>query len=280
MEAYIKGNKAAWEEAFENRAPSWGEDIVLRVGKEDYPFFEEDMKNVLKDLDIKGKAVGQFCSNNGRELLSLVKSGEAKGGVGFDIAENQVAFANTKAAELGLPCKFEAINVYDIGDGYKDTFDVVIITIGALCWFRDLERFFGVVSGCMKPGAVIVIHEQHPFTNMISAEDEPDFDPAHPIECKYSYFEHEWTGNEGMYYMTGKTYPSKIFTDYTHPLSEIMEGMTKNGLVITGFREYAYDISGGFENLDHKGYPLSMILEGRKEQRPCGSKPKDFSSGR
>lgn len=117
----------------------------------------------------------------------------------------------------------------------------------------------------MKPGARIVINEQHPFTNMIASEGDDDFDSAHPLESRYSYFEHEWTGNEGMYYMTGRSYPSKTFTDYTHPLSEILGGMCRSGMVITGFREFDRDISGMFEKIERNGYPLSMIIEGRKE---------------
>ena len=31
MEKYIEGNKAAWEEAFDNRDVSWGADIVERI---------------------------------------------------------------------------------------------------------------------------------------------------------------------------------------------------------------------------------------------------------
>ena len=29
MEEYIEGNKAAWEEAFDNRDSSWGADITV-----------------------------------------------------------------------------------------------------------------------------------------------------------------------------------------------------------------------------------------------------------
>ena len=264
MEKYIEGNKAAWEEAFDNRDASWGADITNRVKNEDYPFFYGEMKAVLKRLDTKDASIGHFCCNNGRELLSLVKCGKAGKGVGFDIAENQVAFANEKAKELGLPCVFEAVNIYDIDDRYKEQFDIVIITIGALCWFNDLNRFFAVVSKCMKPGAVIVMNEQHPCTNMIAGEGDELFDPQHKKECHYSYFEHEWTGNDGMYYITQKSYHSKTFTDYTHPMSEIISGMCGNGIVITGLQEFDYDICGGFEALDHCGYPLSMIIEGRK----------------
>ena len=221
---------------------------------------------MLKKIPTEGAVIGQFCCNNGRELLSLVKCGKAKKGIGFDIAENQVAFANEKAKELGLPCEFEAVNIYDIDDRYREQFDVVIITIGALCWFADLNRFFAVVAKCMKPGAVIVINEEHPCRNMFAAEGEDLYDPEHRLECRYSYFEHEWTGNEGMYYITQKNYRSKTFTDYTHPLSETISGMCGNGIVVTGLQEFAYDISGGFEALNHHGVPLSMIIQGQKAE--------------
>jgi hypothetical protein len=35
-------------------------------------------------------------------------------------------------------------------------------------------------------------------------------------------------------------------------------------MVITGLKEFDYDISGGFSSIDHSGYPLSMILQGKK----------------
>lgn len=266
MDEYIAGNKAAWEEAFDKRDGSWGADITDRIKNEDYPFFNEETKNVLKKLDTEGKVIGHFCCNNGRELLSLVKCGKASLGIGFDIVENQVAFANAKAKELELPCEFVAENIYDIDDSYKERFDVVIITIGALCWFDDLDRFFAVIAKCMKPGAVIVINEQHPCTNMLATESEDLFDKDHRLECHYSYFEHEWTGNGGMYYMTLKSYHSKTFTDYTHPMSEIVSGMCGNGIYVTGLQEFDHDLSGGFTELDNSGYPLSMIITGKKAE--------------
>ena len=144
---------------------------------------------------------------------------------------------------------------------------MALITIGALCWFDDLNRFFKVIAKCMKPGAVIVINEQHPFTNMLATAGEELFNPEYKTACHYSYFEHEWTGNEGIYYMTQKNYKSKTFTDYTHPMSEIISGMCNNGIVVTDLKEYDYDLSGGFNSLDHSGFPLSMILQGRKVER-------------
>ena len=49
-----------------------------------------------------------------------------------------------------------------------------------------------------------------------------------------------------------------------YPLSEIVSGMCRNGIVVTGLQEFDHDISGGFGALDHSGFPLSMIIQGRK----------------
>jgi SAM-dependent methyltransferase len=261
---YIDSNKQAWEEAFDLRAPDWGIDIVERVQKEQYPFFEEDMVCVLKKYDFSGKVLAQFCCNNGRELLSLVNTTQAQQGWGFDIAENQVAFANEKAKELNLPCTFQAVNILSLGADFHNSFDALIITIGALCWFKDLDAFFGKVSACLKDKGVLLINEQHPITNMFGLPGEENYIPEHPTCLVNSYFSKEWIGNEGMFYMTQKRYLSKTFTDYSHPLSEILTTMSRAGLRINAMQEFDYDISGSFSDLSHKQIPLSYIIEAQK----------------
>ena len=47
-------------------------------------------------------------------------------------------------------------------------------------------------------------------------------------------------------------------------MAEIISGMCNNGIVVTDLKEYDYDLSGGFNSLDHSGFPLSMIIQGRK----------------
>jgi SAM-dependent methyltransferase len=262
--SYIDTNKEAWEEAFDNRAPDWGEDIVRRVRSEEYPFFVEEMAAALRARDLRGATVGQFCSNNGRELLSLVRSAGAKRGLGFDIAENQVAFANAKAAELGLDCRFAATDILRIGDEYRDMLDAAIITIGALCWFEDLAAFFGVVSRCLKEGALLLVHEQHPVANMLGLPGDEDYAEGHPANFAHSYFRKVWMSNDGIDYITGRSYPSKTFTDFTHPFSEIVGAMCGAGFRILSLREYERDISGMFGRLEGKGIPLSYIVEAEK----------------
>ncbi len=263
MSDYIKSNKEAWEEAFENRSSDWGSDVISRVQNESYPFFNQDTISVLRKYDLKNSSIAQFCCNNGRETLSLVKSSGAKNGVGFDIAENQIAFANDCAKQLKLDCKFIATNIYDIKD-YENSFDFALITIGALCWFKDLNGFFKIIAKTLKKGGSIVINETHPMVNMLPMEGDEEYDANHPLELSLSYFEHEWRNNWGMDYIAGKNYESKTFIDYTHSLSEIMGAMCKNGIYITNFEEFDYDLGVGLSDLDGKRFPLSMIIEGKK----------------
>ncbi len=258
-EDYIRGNKAAWEEAFERRRPEWGADVVQRIKTEKLPFLGPELAAELAELPLSGKTVGQLCCNNGRELLSVVAQG-AREGIGFDIAENQVEFANGLAAALQLPCKFVATDILDIDASYDDRFDLLLITIGALCWFQDLSPFFNKVARCTRKDGVVLIHEQHPLTDMLAMPGEENYDEQRPGNLVNSYFQHTWIENSGMRYITGKEYPSKAFTSYTHPLSDIFTAAIGSGLQVSKFQEFERDLSGEFAPVEHKGIPLSYML--------------------
>lgn len=264
---YIDSNKEAWEEAFDNRSEGWGEDIPDRIKNETYPFFQPEMIDALKKYELKNKTIAQFCCNNGRELLSLVKNSGAGEGFGFDIAENQTDFANKKAEELGINCEFIPINILDIGKEYYNRFDLILITVGAISWFKNLGDFFSVVSKCLTGNGVLIINEMHPLTNMFGAEGEVEFDASEPAKLVNSYFKKEWIDNSGIYYLTKKRYESKTFTSYTHSFSKIINTICKSGLDITGLDEFDHDVSDLFTDLDSKEIPLSFILEAVKNQK-------------
>jgi ubiquinone/menaquinone biosynthesis C-methylase UbiE len=261
---YIQKNKRAWEEAFNNRYAEWGADIVETIKVKDYAYFNNDTAKVLRTYSFKDKAIAQFCCNNGRELLSLAYSQKAKECIGFDIAENQVKFANEKAIELGVSCQFVAANILDIDSKYNNLFDYAIITIGALCWFKDLDAYFNIVSRCLRKNAILIINEQHPVCNMFGLPDDENYDEGCSTKPVNSYFKKEWRNTDGMYYMTKKEYTSEEFIDYSHPLSEIVNALVKNKLSIKSFNEYDYDISDSFEHLNGLGIPLSYILVAEK----------------
>ena len=48
-------------------------------------------------------------------------------------------------------------------------------------------------------------------------------------------------------------------------MSSVVFDMCSNGIMITGLQEFDYDISGGFSDIDRTGFPLSMIVQGKKQ---------------
>lgn len=261
---YIKNNKAAWEEAFEHRHEHWGEENHKRLLQEDLPFFDHNVAATLKSMDFNGKHIAQFCCNNGREILSLMQLGAASG-TGFDIAENILEQARDTAQKAGIGhCKFVACNILELPDSYAQAFDFVFFTIGAITWFEDLVPLFQKASACLKPGGTFLLHDVHPFMNMLPLPGEDTFDRKNLQQLRYSYFRKEpWVENEGMGYMSGN-YPSKTFTSFSHPMAAIIHALAAAGLRISRLDEYDYDIDLT-DVYDGKGYPLSFLLLAQKE---------------
>jgi len=260
---YMDENKAAWEEAFDNRRPNWGDNNHERLKSERFAFFNADMKRELESIDFNGKTVAQFCCNNGRELLSLMDSG-ASIGIGFDIAENIIEQARETAKNAGIDnCTFIACNILDIPESYHNQFDLIFLTVGAITWFEDLSLLFAKVSECLKVSEMFLINEIHPMMGMLPIPGEECYNPNDLNRIVYSYFRKElWLENSGMGYMSVQ-YKSKTFTSFSHTMGGIINALGVNGLNTVKLNEYNYDI-GIAPVYDGKGFPLSFILVAEK----------------
>ena len=259
---YIKGNKQAWEEAFEHRHEGWCGDMLRRLQSEELPYMNEMLKTALRSLKLKNKAIAQFCCNNGRELLSAMQLG-AKAGYGFDIAENMIAQANEVAKQAKLNCTFTARNILEIGDEYNETFDLVLFTIGAITWFEDLEALFSAAARCLKPGGVLLLNDFHPFVCMLPLPDEDAFDPNATNRVVYSYFRKDpWLEQNSGGYMTHHQ-NSHTFTSFSHTMGSIVNAAVAAGLQIQALQEFDTDI-GMTDVYNGKGFPLSFTLTAKK----------------
>jgi SAM-dependent methyltransferase len=48
-------------------------------------------------------------------------------------------------------------------------FDLVYVTIGAICWIDDIDGWMRQVASTLRPGGVLVLVELHPVINMLEA---------------------------------------------------------------------------------------------------------------
>lgn len=256
------GNRIAWNEAQSMKSEEAKQATVnkLREGKN---LIHGDILNLLLP-NIQNKIIAQFCCNNGRELLSLDKYNPREC-IGFDISDALINEAKLMAAELKSNCKFIQTNIADIKD-YKDYFDIVYVSIGAMEWFDDLDVFFNRINFVLKQAGVLIIHEVHPFINLIALPQEIEFNQNEPTKIFHSYFKKEpWINEDGMFCMVGKQYKSKPFICFSHTFSEILNAICTNGLSVSKVTENDYDIGSiGSPILNGKGFPLSFLLEAKK----------------
>jgi SAM-dependent methyltransferase len=260
---YIKSNKAAWEEAFSKKKGYYAKEMIDALKNEMNPFLEKPMIEFLDQEDLTDQVIGQFCCNNGRELLSISKRG-IRHGYGFDIAKNMVSYGNETAAKAQLPVTLIETNILEIDQTYHNQFDYLFITVGALCWFKDLFQFFSIVEKVLKPNGKLIINESHPIVNMLATKDEPSFIHGHEKELVYDYFKVEPWETGSMGYMTENQELSSKFYSFSHSMSSIITAIVQNKLVINSLFEYDYCIANLVPHLDHQGIPLSYFLVGSK----------------
>jgi SAM-dependent methyltransferase len=261
--SYILSNKSAWEEAFSKKKGYYAKDMISILQKENNPFLEKPLIEFLDQEDLSDKVIGQFCCNNGRELLSISKRG-IRHGYGFDIAKNMITFGNETAAKTQLPVTFIEANILEIDHSYHNQFDYLFITVGALCWFKDLLQFFSIVEKVLKPNGKLIINESHPLVSLLATEDEPSFIKGHEKELVYDYFKTEPWETGSMDYMTDHQELSSKFYSFTHTMSNIITSIVKNKLLINSLSEYDYCIANLVTHLDYQGLPLSYLLVATK----------------
>ncbi len=250
-------NRKAWEQAYAQKN-DYEAALLKRIADHRLFYVDEPMKSVLDTMDLNDKTVAQFCMNNGRELLSVCHAKGARG-LGFDIAENMVEAALEHARALKLDVECHAVDIDDMSAAFADRADLLITTVGALCWFETLDAFFSKAALVLKEGGTLLIQEMHPFASMLASEDEVDYDSACPQKPVYDYFERkQWTTHD-MGYMSDIT-EAVSFHSFSHTLSDIVNALCRAGFIIEEMVETPLDHGNMFEAINGGGLPLTMML--------------------
>ncbi|MEC0090873.1 class I SAM-dependent methyltransferase [Paenibacillus macquariensis] len=263
IKTYTESNREAWNEVnpiHQKHNPIQLSEAFQAKG---YSTLDEHITRTFLRLGLQGRNVAQLCCNNGREVLSLVNLG-AQSGTGFDISDHAIEEAKGLATTSGLPCTFVRMDVYDIDSVHSNQYDLIYISIGALTWLPDLNKFFKIASTLLKKGGLLVIYEMHPMLNMLAMEDEPEFED--PMKIAFSYFKSEpWINNTGIDYVGNTTYESATNYSFSHTLASIFNAVIKSGIHITEYEEHNHDISCVFAHLEKEAkLPMSYTMIGKK----------------
>ena len=260
-----QANREAWNEVMPVHRKSRKVDLHAEFKKIDFSVLGDTLTVKLKELGIDRADVAQVCCNNGQETISMVNIG-AKSAVGYDISDAAIEEARELADIAGADCSFVRTDVYDIGEEHYNKYDIILITIGALPWLPDLDKFFAIVSKMLKRGGYLVVYEQHPIVYMLAPDNDKKYDAQNPYNFIASYFREEpWVDDEGIDYIGKSKYKGKVSYCYTVPLYKTINAIIKSGVTLIEFYEYPDDISSEFKHLEKdKLLPLSILIVGKK----------------
>jgi SAM-dependent methyltransferase len=259
---YTAANRIAWDEAAPLHKEQRFEELLQKFKLPGYNRFDAISTELLKNIGLDGKNIVQLLCNNGRELLSAKNMG-GKRCLGVDISSEFLEQARELNKVAEQDCEFIQSDVYEIPDSYFDNFDLVIVTVGALCWIPDLKKFFQIISNLLRPTGHLFVYEMHPALDMFE-----DYVVDDPPTLQNSYFRTApFIEDAGLDYFEKSTYKSAPMYCFHHKLSEIFNSCLENNLTIKHFEEYDHDISSAFSHFENFKIkpPLCYSLIARKE---------------
>jgi len=262
---YTNQNKEAWNEAVLKHQAVSKEKLDRLFSNLGYiDINDKNLLQILEKIDIKGKDIIHLCCNNGWELMSIKNMG-AKHCMGIDISELAITEAQERANNCNIDCDFMCSDVYDIPEKLYNSFDVVLLTAGCIGWIPDLEKFLKIILHLVRDKGIVVIHEIHPFSEMLPFDDDNTIENR--LQIIEPYFRDEpVVENTSLDYVGGTNYDAKTRFWFVHTISSLVMALVTNGFTIDYFSEYATDISAVHKRqgeLDAK-IPLSFTLIGTK----------------
>lgn len=225
-ENYIEINRQFWNNRTDTHLRSEFYDLDNFIkGKTSLNSIELDLLG-----NVTGKTILHLQCHFGQDTISLNRLGAEATGV--DLSDKAIESAKHIAKETNANAHFICCDVYDLPNHLDQQFDIVYTSYGTIGWLPDLDKWAEVVSHFLKPGGKFVFVEFHPVVWMFDDNFE---------QIAYRYFN---TGaiveSETGTYADKTAQITQEYVMWNHSLSEVVNSLITNGLVINLLNEYDY----------------------------------------
>jgi SAM-dependent methyltransferase len=229
-------------EYLEANQANWNERVPIHVGSEFYDVAgwlhakPGPRPREIEALgDVSGLDLVHLQCHFGLDTLAFARAGARV--TGLDFSPPAVAEATRLAAEAGLEARFVEGNVLDAAAVLApDTFDIVYVSLGALCWLPSVARWAEQVSLLLRPGGRLYIHDGHPLGWALADED---------LRIEYSCFEEDspYTDDDGVTYTDGSPLTEhKRHYEWNHSIGELITAVIRHGMRVDQFIEHDWTV--------------------------------------
>jgi len=221
-----------WEDLRASNRANWDERTTIHLGSRFY-----DVEGWLRDGrgprrrevealgDVTGLHLLHLQCHFGLDTLAWARAGAQVTGLDFSPAAVEAAQDIAQRAGLAKRAEFVCADVYQATEalGHAE-FDIVYVSLGALCWLPSVDRWASQVGALVAPGGRFYLHDGHPLAWAL-AEDRP--------EVEHSYFEEV----EPLVDDSGCTYTdadrpivNKRIYGWNHGIGETVSALVRHGL--------------------------------------------------
>jgi SAM-dependent methyltransferase len=212
--------------------------------------------DALGDLEVQ--TLVHLQCHFGMDTLQWARAGAIVTGVDFSPVAIGEAKLLADRAGLSERSSFVCTNIYDAPRALSDSrFDVVYVSLGALCWLPDVAAWGAVVADLLAPGGRLYLHDGHPFTSCFDDDGER-------VIC--SYFEDPddpYVSDSASTYTDGEELSAIRTYEWNHSIGEIVAALIGHGLVLDSLTEHAWTLFKRFPWLEESASGLLVVPEGR-----------------
>jgi SAM-dependent methyltransferase len=156
---------------------------------------EKTVYHYLKYIeDVKGKKIANLLGSKGNKAVSLAILGADVTVV--DISEGNKQYATELAEAAGVHISYLVSDVINIpAEEQLADYDFVLLEVGVLHYFTDLNPLFELVYTLLKPGGRFILRDYHPMVsklisvenNQVAADGDYFDDGLKEVDVAYSF---------------------------------------------------------------------------------------------
>ncbi|MGO3797264.1 MAG: class I SAM-dependent methyltransferase, partial [Pauljensenia sp.] len=188
----------------------------------------------LSGGSVEGLSLLHLQCHIGTDTLSWARLGAVEVH-GLDFSERALDHARDIAAAAGREITFVQGDAQHASDVLGRTFDVVVTSVGTICWFPDLRSWARSIHDLLVPGGVFMIRDDHPLVAAMG----PDLDViTEDYLCGGGETVYEESGSYTDVQESAAPITHTTNHSWQHDLSEVAGALLGAGLTLEALGEH------------------------------------------
>jgi SAM-dependent methyltransferase len=191
--------------------------------------------------DVDGLELLHLQCHFGLDTLAWARAGARVTGLDFSTEAIDAARDLTKRAGLAERATFVCADVYSATDVLSPhVYDIVYVSLGALCWLPSVGRWADQVAGLVRPGGRLYLHDIHPLAWALADES---------LALEHPYFEETAPfvdDSDTTYTDADRTLVNTRSYEWNHGIGEVASALIDRGLRIDTLVEHDWTVHRQF----------------------------------